>query len=62
MQADRFVEVNGETFAVIEDPKSGVDCLFPIDGECSLDAIIAEFGDDLDVVLQSASSYIPHEE
>lgn len=62
MKPDRFIEVNGETFAVIVDEKSGVDCLFPIEGEGSIESIIENFGDDLDAVLQSASSYISHEE
>ena len=57
IQPEFSIVINGQVFNGINDPQSGVDALFPESGEKSLEAVIAEYGDDLDAVMQSATFY-----
>lgn len=54
---DMTVIIEGVPFDVISSPQWGVDCLFPVEGKGSLADVVERFGDDLDVVLSSASFY-----
>ena len=58
MQADRTLTID-QVYDLIDTPY-GVSCLFPQKGDASIAAIAAEYGDDLDVVCQSATWFLRH--
>lgn len=57
MKPEFFITIDGEAYAGINDPQSGVDALFHEEGNGAIESIIAQYGDDLDVVMQSASYF-----
>ncbi len=50
--------INGQHMITLEHPQSGIDCAFPVSGAGSIDDIKSRYGDDLDVLLQSAAFYV----
>jgi len=57
MKPDFFITIAGEAYAGINHPQSSIDALFPAEGRGSMKTIIENLGDDLDVVMQSASYF-----
>lgn len=53
-----LVERNGQMWHRLTDEPNGVDCYYPTEGEGSIEALVAEVGDDLDAILQSAAFYV----
>lgn len=48
------IEIGGEYFSSLAHAQSGVVCLFPVDGEGSIEQIAEKYGDDEDALMQSA--------
>lgn len=57
MNADRKILID-TWYDVIDDEAHGVMCLFPTDGEGSIDDVIAKYGDDMAVILSSATWFL----
>ena len=60
MKANRQVKIDSLYDAI--DVVDGTTCLFPTEGEGSIENIIAEYGDDIDAITQSATWFLVAED
>lgn len=59
LTADRQIDLGGGVlYDAIDDEAHGLTCIYPTEGPGSLVSIVAQYGCDLDVVLQSATYYL----
>lgn len=59
MNADRKILID-TFYDAIDDEANGTTCLFPVDGAGSIAAIVEQYGDDIEVVMQGATWFLQH--